>query len=90
MRILIISQILSLLLSCNRTDKFKLLGKVKPKSAVEIETSDLWIGGELLDRDLCDYDAYKEYLGKLGAKKIPLQRGWAKTEKEKGVLNLLK
>lgn len=85
MRIIIISQILFHLLSFNKTDEFKLLGKVKPRSALEIETSDLWIGGEVLDRDLCDYDAYKEYLGKLGAKKIRLQSGWAKTEKEKGI-----
>ena len=38
----------------------------------------------MLDRDLCSYDAYKSYLGQLGAKKIRLQSGWAKTEKEKG------
>ncbi len=38
----------------------------------------------MLDRDLCSYHAYKSYLGQLGAKKIRLQSGWAKTEKEKG------
>ena len=72
--------------SCNNEkEELKTIGKIKPRSSGEIETSQLWIGGEVLDRDLCDYDAYKEYLGKLGAKKIRLQSGWAKTEKEKGV-----
>ncbi|WP_157638101.1 GH39 family glycosyl hydrolase [Flexithrix dorotheae] len=61
------------------------IGKVKVKKAKDIEGSDLWIGGEVLDRDLCSYDAYKEYLGTLAAKKIRLQSGWAKTEKERGV-----
>ena len=61
------------------------LGSVKVKKAADIAGSDLWIGGEVLDRDLCSYDAYKTYLGELGAKKIRLQSGWAKTEKEKGV-----
>lgn len=78
--------ILFILVSWNSDEEvFKRLGKIKPKPALEIETSDLWIGGEVLDRDLCDYDVYKEYLGELGAKKIRLQSGWAKTEKEKGI-----
>jgi hypothetical protein len=76
------------LLSCESqdsvSDSWEKLGKIKPKSTKEISTSMLWIGGEVLDRDLCDYDAYKEYLDDLGAKKIRLQSGWAKTEKEKG------
>ncbi len=74
-------------LSCQPQDNYKewqVLGKLKTKPANEIKTSKLWIGGEVLDRDLCDYDAYKEYLGELGAKKIRLQSGWAKTEKVKG------
>lgn len=61
------------------------IGVVQVKKASEITGSDLWIGGEVLDRDLCSYDAYKTYLGELGAKKIRLQSGWAKTEKVKGV-----
>ncbi len=63
---------------------FKEIGNVRAIPAIEIESSKLWIGGEVLDRDLCDYDAYKEYLGKLGAKKIRLQSGWAKCEQVKG------
>lgn len=77
--------LLFLIHSCRQNKEIELIRKIKPKSALEIETSNLWIGGEVLDRDLCDYDAYKEYLGKLGAKKIRLQSGWAKTEKEIGV-----
>lgn len=78
--------ILCTLFSCQpKNNEWQTIGKIKAKSALEIETSNLWIGGEVLDRDLCDYDAYKEYLGKLGAKKIRLQSGWAKTEKEKDV-----
>jgi len=63
---------------------FKLLGKLKPRTTQEIAGSDLWIGGEVLDRDYADYHAYKGYLDSLGAKKIRLQSGWAKTEKVKG------
>ncbi|MBR4755427.1 MAG: beta-galactosidase, partial [Bacteroidales bacterium] len=55
-----------------------------PKSVSETH-NDLTIGCETLDRDYADYHQYKEYLGKLGIRKIRLQAGWAKTEKEKGV-----
>ncbi|WP_194975879.1 GH39 family glycosyl hydrolase [Aquiflexum lacus] len=60
------------------------LGKLQTLSAKEIESSRWSIGGETLDRDYADYHAYKEYLGPLGAKRIRLQGGWAKCEKEKG------
>lgn len=74
-----------ILLHCATEDQEPILiGRIMAKSAKEIQGSDLWIGGEVLDRDLCSYDAYKVYLGPLGAKKIRLQSGWAKTEKEKG------
>ena len=75
----------ALLSSCAQRDQSAVaVGMIKPIPALEIPGSDLWIGGEVLDRDLCSYDAYKSYLGQLGAKKIRLQSGWAKTEKEKG------
>lgn len=81
--------ILTIFISCNApdsgSDEWENYGKVKPTATKDIETSMLWIGGEVLDRDLCDYDAFKGYLDELGAKKIRLQSGWAKTEKEKGV-----
>jgi len=64
---------------------FERIGTIKPKDASEIETSNWTIGCEVLDRDFTNYDSYKEYLPKLGIKKIRLQGGWAKTEKQKGV-----
>ncbi len=64
---------------------FPVVGQINTRTTLEITASDLWIGGEVLDRDYADYDAYKEYLDSLGAKKIRLQSGWAKTEKVKGV-----
>ncbi len=63
------------------------LGMLRPKSAIEIRHSLLGIGGEVLDRDFADFHAYKDYLGPLGAKRIRLQSGWAKTEKERGVFD---
>ncbi len=75
-----------ILYGCSTGDKEPtIIGKIEQRPAIEIQGSDLWIGGEVLDRDLCSYDAYKSYLGQLGAKKIRLQSGWAKTEKVKGV-----
>ena len=62
----------------------KLIGVIAPKSLSETR-NDLTIGCETLDRDYADYHKYKEYLAELGIRKIRLQAGWAKTEKEKGV-----
>jgi hypothetical protein len=68
---------------------FKLIGTIEPLNAKEV-TSSMWsIGGETLDRDNADYNSYKKYLGPLGAKRIRLQGGWAKTEKIKGQYNFL-
>lgn len=64
---------------------FPLIGNIQPRTTYEITGSDLWIGGEVLDRDYTKYHEYKHYLDSLGAKKIRLQSGWAKTEKLKGV-----
>jgi hypothetical protein len=61
------------------------IGRVKPRHAKHIPASNLWIGGETLDRDYADYGQYKAWLGPLGAKKLRLQSGWAKTERTKGV-----
>src|SRR3569623_1484179 len=60
-------------------------GKVKPRSTHEIRSSNWILGCETLDRDMADYEQYKEYLAPLGVKRIRLQAGWAKTEKVKGV-----
>lgn len=61
------------------------IGKVTPRSALQVESSDWSIGCEVLDRDLAIYDSYKKYLGSLGVKHARLQAGWAKTEKSPGV-----
>lgn len=65
--------------------QYKRIGTIKPKHVRDIETSNWTIGCEVLDRDYADYDSYKEYLPVLGIKKIRLQGGWARTEKQKGI-----
>lgn len=63
---------------------FPNIGKINPRNADDIESSNWIIGCETLDRDFANYDAYKDYLVPLGIKRIRLQGGWAKTEKVKG------
>ncbi|WP_461054034.1 GH39 family glycosyl hydrolase [Spirosoma arcticum] len=63
---------------------FPRLGTVKPRNANEIEASNWLIGCETLDRDMADYNQYKEYLVPLGIRRLRMQAGWAKTEKVKG------
>ncbi len=61
------------------------VGTLRPKAVDEIP-GDFWsLGCETLDRDLADWDAYRGYLQPLGIRRIRLQGGWAKTEKQKGV-----
>lgn len=64
------------------TVSYEVAGILSPKSIHEVE-HELTLGCEVLDRDYTDYQQYKEYLTPLGFKKIRLQAGWAKTEKEK-------
>jgi len=63
---------------------FAVIGKIRHRSALEIEASNWSIGCEALDRDFAVYANYRQYLGPLGAKRARVQAGWAKTEKEKG------
>lgn len=63
---------------------YPLIGKVKPKHAEEIVSNNWSIGAETMDRDLLEFESFREYLGPLGAKKVRLQAGWAKCEKVKG------
>lgn len=63
---------------------WKEIGALKTLNSKEIKSSRWSIGGETLDRDYADYNAYKSYLGALGAKRIRLQGGWARCEKVKG------
>jgi hypothetical protein len=63
----------------------KRIGTLRPKSIREISTSRWMLGCETLDREYADYETYKEYLPPLGIKRIRLQGGWARTEKDPGV-----
>lgn len=63
---------------------FPAAGKIKPRHAKEIASSNWSVGAETMDRDYTTYDNWKSYLGPLGAKKARIQGGWAKTEKQKG------
>lgn len=63
----------------------KKTGKVIPKKSTEIKISKIGIGFEKLDRDLFDPEKAYPFLENLGVKKVRLQSGWQRTEKEKGV-----
>lgn len=63
----------------------KRIGTLKPKNTSEIKSSNWILGCETLDRDMTDYEQYKEYIAPLGIKRLRMQAGWAKTEKVKGV-----
>ncbi|MDQ8180993.1 hypothetical protein [Pelagicoccus sp. SDUM812005] len=63
---------------------YELLGRLTPRDATEISSSLLGIGGETMDRDFTDFEAWGPYLKPLGAKHVRLQSGWAKTETKKG------
>lgn len=61
------------------------IGTLVPKSVREIGTSRWTLGCETIDREYANYDSYKEYLAPLGIKRIRLQGGWARTEKDPGL-----
>lgn len=67
---------------------WKKIGSVKQLTAKQIKSSRWSIGGETLDRGYADYNAYKAYLGPLGAKRLRLQAGWARCERTKGRYDL--
>ena len=60
------------------------VGTLVPRHARDIRGSNWLVGCETLDRDYCDFEEYKEFLGPLGAKMVRLQGGWWKTERMKG------
>ena len=64
---------------------WRYLGKVRPRAASEIHSSNWSVGAETMDRDYTLYENWKAYLGPLGIKKARLQAGWAKTERQKGI-----
>ncbi|MHB8899453.1 MAG: hypothetical protein ACYC6Y_11950 [Thermoguttaceae bacterium] len=63
---------------------FTCLGKVRPRHARDIESSNWSVGAETMDRDYTVYANWRNYLGPLGAKQARIQSGWAKTEREPG------
>jgi hypothetical protein len=63
----------------------KHLGTLIPKSVHEIETSRWTLGCETIDREYSDYNAFKAYLPALGIRRLRLQGGWARTEKDPGI-----
>ena len=63
---------------------FTHLGKISPRHARDIKSSNWAVGAETMGREYTIYANWKKYLGPLGAKRARIQSGWAKTEQEKG------
>ncbi|NLE55507.1 MAG: hypothetical protein GX617_11255 [Lentisphaerae bacterium] len=61
------------------------VGTIIPKNVHEMSTSRWSLGCECLDRQLADWEGYREYLPWLGIKRIRLQGGWFRSEREEGV-----
>ena len=61
------------------------IGKVQPKSSLEIKHSKIGLGFEKLDRDVFDPEKAYPFVAQSGVKWARLQSGWQRTEKEKGV-----
>ena len=84
--IVVIMLIFGLLTSVKAGDiDWKPIGRIKPRHAEEIQSSNWSVGAETMDRDYTIYKNWKDYLGPLGVKKARIQGGWAKTEKQKSV-----
>jgi GH35 family endo-1,4-beta-xylanase len=66
------------------SDLPELIGQLEPKTSQEIAASAWSIGCETLDRDYAVYEHYRAWLGRLGAKHVRLQAGWAKCERTPG------
>ncbi|NQT13154.1 MAG: beta-galactosidase, partial [Planctomycetes bacterium] len=63
---------------------FTYLGKISPRHARDIKSSNWAVGAETMGREYTIYANWRKYLGPLGAKRARIQSGWAKTEQEKG------
>ncbi len=59
-------------------------GVLRPKSVGEISTSHWSIDCAGTDREHVSYQAVKEYLPALGIRRMRVQAGWARCEKERG------
>jgi len=67
------------------TLKLKLIGRLKTRSAKEMESSSISIGFETLDRELFKPEACYDLLAETGAKWARCQTGWNRCEKTKGI-----
>ena len=66
----------------------KKIGCLRPKSVREVGPSNFTIDGAPVDRDFVDFDKYRDYLAPLGVNKIRIMTGWAKSEREKGKIDV--
>lgn len=66
----------------------KKIGCLRPKSVHEVGSSNFTIDGAPVDRDFVDFDKYRDYLEPLGVNKIRILTGWAKSEREKGKVDV--
>ena len=66
----------------------KKIGCLRPKNVREVGPSNFTIDGAPVDRDFVDFDKYRDYLVPLGVNKIRILTGWAKSEREKGKIDV--
>lgn len=65
-------------------NKLRKIGNIVPKKSCEIQYSKISLGFEKLDRDVFDPEKAYDKVAECGVKKVRLQSGWQRTEKEKG------
>lgn len=61
------------------------VGKIQPKSSLQVKNSRIGLGFEKLDRDVFDPEKAYDKVCETGVKWARIQSGWQRTEKEKGV-----
>ena len=61
---------------------FPVIGKVQARHSRDIYANNWSIGCETMDRDLVEFETWKDHLGPLGTKQIRLQAGWTRCEKK--------
>ena len=66
-------------------ERLQYVGKLPVYGAKEIPFSRLGIGFEKLDRDVFDPEKAYDKVARIGVKKIRIQSGWMRTEREPGV-----
>ena len=66
-------------------ERLKKIGALERLSSKEIEYSKIGIGFEKLDRDVFNPEKAYDKVAAIGVKKVRIQSGWLKTERERGV-----